>query len=125
VQEYLPHALSLKDYALKHFSASSRDPSRKPVCAELGRSLGAWLRSFHEWAALPAQSGLRAAARANEGMARLKHLVNYPALGETVANFPSVLGDAKETFDEISKATADELQRPDLQLIHGDFWTGK
>ncbi|KAK4242468.1 kinase-like domain-containing protein [Achaetomium macrosporum] len=119
VQEYLPNALSLKDYALKHFSAS-RDPSRKLLCLELGRSLGGWLRDFHD----RASSLLPEVVKVNKPMQQLKHYVNYGTLVETVASFPSILGDAKETFEKIKQVTAQELQSPDLKVIHGDFWTG-
>jgi hypothetical protein len=123
VQEYLPDALSLKEYALKHFS--SPDPSRKPLCFELGRSLGVWLRGFHRWASLPEQAAFREEMKSNAPMQKIKHFVNYATLVDTVPNFPSILGDAKETFEEIRDATAAELDRPDLQITHGDFWTGK
>ncbi|KAL2172224.1 hypothetical protein VTG60DRAFT_7068 [Thermothelomyces hinnuleus] len=122
IQEYLPGALSLKDYALRHFS--SPDPSRKPLCLELGRSLGVWLREFHAWASLPEQANLREELKSNEPMQKIKHMANYQTLVGTVANFPSILGEAQETFEKIKDATAKELDRPDLQIIHGDFWTG-
>ncbi|KAK4106904.1 hypothetical protein N658DRAFT_512627 [Parathielavia hyrcaniae] len=122
VQEYLPEALSLKEYALKHFS--SHDPSRQPLCLELGRGLGVWLRGFHRWASLPEQSAFREAVKSNAPMQKIKHQANYATLVDTVANFPSILGDAKETFEKIREATAAELDRSDLQITHGDFWTG-
>ncbi|KAK4250571.1 kinase-like domain-containing protein [Corynascus novoguineensis] len=122
IQEYLPQALSLKDYALKYFS--SPDPSRKQLCLELGRSLGVWLRDFHRWAALPEQAKFRDGLRSNEPMQKIKHMANYQRLVGTVANFPAILGEAQETFEKIKDATAAELDRPDLQIIHGDFWTG-
>jgi hypothetical protein len=58
-------------------------------------------------------------------MQKLKHMVNYTMLVDTVANFPSILADAKETFEKIKEATADELHSSHLQVTHGDFWTGK
>ncbi len=109
---------------MKHFS-SSRDPARKPLCHELGRSLGAWLLGFHRWAALPEQSRFREEMKSNEPMQKIKHVVNYAQLVATVANFPDMLADAKETFEQIRDATAQELHLPDLQITHGDFWTGK
>jgi hypothetical protein len=123
IQEFLPDALSLKEYALKHFS--SPDPSRKPLCLELGRSLGVWLRDFHSWAALPEQSKFQEEMKSNEPMQKLKHMVNYTMLVDTVANFPSILSDAKETFEKIKEVTADEFHSSHLQVTHGDFWTGK
>ncbi|KAH6841130.1 kinase-like domain-containing protein [Chaetomium sp. MPI-CAGE-AT-0009] len=122
VQEYLPDALSLKHYALKHFS--SPDPSRKPLCLELGRSLGVWLRDFHVWTSHPEQSGFREQAKANDEMRQIKHMSTYETLVSTVADFPTILADAKETFEKIRDFTAEELKNPALQVIHGDFWTG-
>lgn len=124
VQEYLANALSLKEFALKHFSPSP-DASRKRPCSELGWSLGVWLRKFHNWAALPEQSGLRKMVESNKTMQHLKHWVNYKILLETVDNFPSILSGAKETFEQLEAMASGELQRSDLRVIHGDFWTGK
>jgi hypothetical protein len=123
IQEFLRDALSLKEYALKHFS--SPDSSRKPLCLELGRSLGVWLRDFHSWVALPEQSKFQEEMKSNEPMQKIKHMANYITLADTVANFPSILADAKETFEKIKEVTADELHSSHLQIIHGDFWTGK
>lgn len=123
VQEYLPNALSLKHYALKHFA--SPDPSRKPLCLELGRSLGVWLRDFHVWASHPEQSKFREQAKANDEMRQIKHMSTYETSVSAVVNFPTILGDAKETFEKIRDFAAAELQNPALQVIHGDFWTGK
>lgn len=123
VQEYLPNALSLKHYALKHFA--SPDPARKPLCLELGRSLGVWLRDFHVWASHPEQSKFREQAKANDEMRQIKHMSTYETSVSAVANFPTILGDAKETFEKIRDFAAAELQNPALQVIHGDFWTGK
>ncbi|EAQ88958.1 hypothetical protein CHGG_05577 [Chaetomium globosum CBS 148.51] len=122
VQTYLPHALNLKHYALKHFA--SPDPSRKPLCLELGRSLGGWLRGFHAWALRPEQSKFREQAKANDEMRQIVHMATYNTLVSAVADFPTVLADAKETFEKIRDFTAAELQNPGLQVIHGDFWTG-
>lgn len=123
IQEYLPQALSLKDYALKNFA--SPDPSRKPLCVELGRSLGAWLHQFHDWAKLPEQSGFREIAKLNDAMRGIKHTSNYSTALATVDNYPSALADAKETLQKSMEAAEEELNRSDLQVTHGDFWTGK
>ncbi|KAH6624462.1 kinase-like domain-containing protein [Chaetomium sp. MPI-SDFR-AT-0129] len=122
VQELLPQALSLKDYALKNFA--SPDPSRKPLSIELGRSLGAWLHQFHEWAKLPEQAGFREIAKLNDAMRRIKHTSNYATALATVDNYPSVLADAKETLQKSMEAAEKELDGSDLQVTHGDFWTG-
>ncbi len=114
--------MSLKEYALKHFS-SSRDASRKPLCHELGRSLGAWLLAFHRWATLPEQSQFREEVKLNSDMQQIKHYVNYEKLLEKVAEF--FLENEKKTFQKVCKAAEKEMDLPDLQIVHGDFWTGK
>lgn len=123
VIEYLPDALSLKDYALKHFTAP--DPSRKSFCLDVGNSLGIWLRSFHEWANEPGQSNLQRVLKQDNCLQTLRHMVYYSALVGDVARFPDILSDAKDVFEQVEKMAAGELKRPDLDVIHGDYWTGK
>ncbi|KAK0748875.1 kinase-like domain-containing protein [Apiosordaria backusii] len=123
VQEYLPDAISLKDYALKHFS-STRDASRKPVCLDIGKSLGIWLRSFHDWANQPEQSALREALKKNANLQELRHMTNYQTLVSDVDTYPEILSDAKDVFEQVEKMAAEELKNGNLEVIHGDFWTG-
>ncbi len=124
VQEYLPDAISLKDYALKHFSAT-RDVSRKPACLDIGKSLGIWLRSFHHWANQSEQSGLRGALKLNANLQELRHMTNYQTLVSDVDTCPEILSDAKEVFEKVERMAAEELGSGKLEVIHGDFWTGK
>ncbi|KAK4639741.1 hypothetical protein QC761_711030 [Podospora bellae-mahoneyi] len=123
VQEYLPDAISLKDYALKHFSAAP-DVSRKPACLDIGKSLGIWLRSFHHWANQSEQSGLREALKLNANLQELRHMTNYQTLVSDVDTCPEILSDAKEVFEKVEKMAAEELGSGKLEVIHGDFWTG-
>ncbi|KAK3903215.1 kinase-like domain-containing protein [Staphylotrichum tortipilum] len=124
VHEYFANALSLKDYIGRHFSPSG-DPSMKTLYIELGRDLGVWLRNFHGWASAPEQTKLRRdMSEGNKEMQQLKYRAYYIRLVEAVAEFPTILADAKETFEKIREMAADELQNPNLQLIHGDFWAG-
>lgn len=130
VQEYLPKTLDLKAYALKHLSrpavSPSADPSEKANMVELGRGLGQWLRNLHDWAAAPEQQWLRAKARMNKEMQGIKFTYNYERLLGQLDKFPSTLGAAKTTFIEVVAMVKAELEEKDkLQVIHGDFWTGK
>ncbi len=126
IHEYLKDPLCLHDYILKHSSSSQISPvEARPLWFELGRSLGDWLLSFHRWAALPEQVGLREAVKGNEEIRQLKYHLIYDRLVAAADNFPTIFADAKDTLEKIGKLAAEELQRPDLPLVHGDFWTGK
>ncbi|KAK0646114.1 kinase-like domain-containing protein [Cercophora newfieldiana] len=123
VQQYLPDAVDLKSYALQHFAMP--DPARKPLSCELGHSLGTWLRRFHSWVSLPEQrTKLYDLVKSNKPMQDIKQMVNYSYLVPTIDNFPSIFGGAKEVFEQVERMAAAELARPDLEIIHGDFWTG-
>jgi hypothetical protein len=59
-------------------------------------------------------------------MQKLKDMINYTILLGRVDKFPDILEEARETFKEIRQAVTAELADPEgLQVIHGDFWTGK
>ena len=126
IHEYLTDPLCLHDYILKH-SSSSRVPlvKAKPLWFELGRSIGDWLLGFHRWAALPEQVQLREEVKGNEEIRKLKYHLIYDRLVAAADNFPTIFADVKDTLEEIRKRAAEELQIPDLLLVHGDFWTGK
>lgn len=124
VQEYLPQALSLKDYARKHWANPSPE-APKPRCIELGRSLGQWLRSFHDWSEQPANSNVRELFAKNKEMQAIKKMVNYDQLLRMSGKFP-FLKDSEGVYQEIVKMAAAELEdESKLHVIHGDFWTGK
>lgn len=130
VQEYLDNALNLKAYALKYFSTSatpgSANESERPKILEVGRGLGRWLRSFHEWAASPEQEALRNRVKMNKEMQYIKFTYGYQNLLWRSDKLPSILGDAKPVFEEVfAKAKAELEDQDNLQVIHGDFWTGK
>ncbi|KAL6913175.1 hypothetical protein FSHL1_010858 [Fusarium sambucinum] len=123
VQEYLPHALSLKEYALKHYSPSSQ--THKSQCDQFGHALGAWLRAFHGWSQEPKQAAIRETFAGNNDGQGLKNMINYQQLLQMVDQHPDVLGDARDVFQGVSDLAAEELlNETDLCPIHGDFWTG-
>ncbi|CAJ2506030.1 Uu.00g001600.m01.CDS01 [Anthostomella pinea] len=122
VQEYLPNSKDLKTYALKAYSDTTPE-TEKTQCVQLGRALGKWLRNFHTWAA--SQPELRKTVAVNREMQQLKNRINFSWLLDRVTQFPSVLSDAQEIFEEVKKMAAAELEDESrLQVIHGDFWTG-
>lgn len=124
MQEHLPGSLDLKSYALKHFS-SSMPESEKPKILEVGRGLGTWLRSFHDWAASPEQEALRSRVKLNKQMQGIKYTYNYESLLWRLEKLP-FLRDSEGVFqDVIAKAKAELENEDQLQIIHGDFWTGK
>ncbi|KAF4979321.1 hypothetical protein FZEAL_4443 [Fusarium zealandicum] len=124
VQEYLPNAVSLKDYALKHYAAPT-SASLEPQCDQLGHGLGAWLRAFHSWSQEPGQAALREVFAGNKEMQGLKNMINYQQLLQMADRHPTVLGDARDVLQGISDLAAGELVDDSaLYVIHGDFWTG-
>lgn len=126
VQEYLPASLDLKTYALKHFTSSETPESLKPQCLEIGRGLGRWLRRFHDRARQARQADLRDKIKLNKDVQDLKHTYNYSLLLWQVEKFSSILGEAKDVFQEVIIMAKTELEDEDtLQVIHSDFWTGK
>lgn len=127
IQEYLPHAISLKEYALKHFSHPHPTTSTyKPPCDRLGHALGAWLRMFHGWSQEPKQAALRETFAGNKDGQGLKNMINYQQLLQMVDRYPMILGDARDILQGVSDLAAEELaDETALCPIHGDFWTGK
>ncbi|KAI9904525.1 hypothetical protein N3K66_001054 [Trichothecium roseum] len=124
VQEYLPDAISLKEYALEHYKAPT-SPSFKPQCLQLGRCLGHWLRAFHDWTGeVSAPKEFKETLVRNREMQTLKNTINYKqVLG--MADKSEILAPAKEVFQMISDASDAELQDNSKMLpVHGDFWTG-
>lgn len=126
VIECLPESLDLKAYVLKRYSPTTPSDLRQPV-VEVGRGLGRWLRSFHDWAASPAQRDhFRALASENTEMQNIKLRYNYELLLARVDAHPSLLTTAKPVFEQVLNMARAELRDDKkLQAIHGDFWTGK
>jgi hypothetical protein len=124
VQEYLDNAIDLKNYALKYYPPHT-PTNLKSQCLGIGRGLGSWLRQFHGWAVQPAQASLRDTAAANHELQKLKHATYYQYLMMLVPKFTGVLSEAEATFAKVKEMADAEQERSDLQVVHGDFWTGK
>ncbi|KAL0930781.1 phosphotransferase enzyme family protein [Colletotrichum truncatum] len=124
VQEYQPDPLSLKLYALKFYHSASSEET-KDQCLEIGYGVGKWLREFHSWSNSPDQVKLREIAAANKDLQSIKHWLNYQQLPSAIERHPSVFGECADVFADILDKSAKELENEkNLQVIHGDFWTG-
>ncbi|XXG96556.1 Cytoplasmic tRNA 2-thiolation protein 2 [Hypoxylon texense] len=123
VQEYLQNGVDLKTYALQTYANSNAEEATKQQCLQLGKTLGRWLRGFHEWAGQ--RDELRRVVADNDGMQQIKHMINFDTLLERIEQFPSILGDAEDAFTKVRDMDSEEWDVEDeLQVIHGDFWTG-
>ncbi|KAH8891695.1 hypothetical protein GQ53DRAFT_150222 [Thozetella sp. PMI_491] len=103
----------------------------RPVAASIGREIGAWLRSFYIWAALPEQTDFLAQVAAIEPMRKMKYEVTYGSFIKILEDFPDLLEGHREALDAVVASTKKDFERPitdsDGQhwgLIHGDCWTG-
>lgn len=125
ILEDLPGSVDLKTFLLSDVSSELSKSSAEA----LGRALGSWLRSFHDWGNSKDQSGCKAALGENESMRQLKFWVNYTMLLDTIANFPDILDPSRHVFEQVRDFAASELTKQDhddeFGIIHGDFWIGK
>lgn len=130
VQAYQPSPLSLKNYAIEYFAVSTLETptleSVKSLSLKIGTAVGAWLRSFHDWSNSEQQLKFRDIAAGNKEMQTLKRWMNYERLPSSITRFPNILGDCKNIFADIVDSVKEEMVNEQaLQVIHGDFWTGK
>ncbi|KAK4210543.1 kinase-like domain-containing protein [Rhypophila decipiens] len=131
VQEYLPRGVDLKTYCLRYFSPTPASKRREFLA--LGEALGSWLRQFHGWTAWPtspkddAKLKMRDLARKNKPLQLLKNATYYQFLAhQMVDKFPAILGDHRALLEKLEVQYANELsdENENLQVVHGDFWTG-
>ncbi|KAM7218337.1 Protein kinase-like domain containing protein [Rhypophila decipiens] len=102
----------------------------------IGRHLGSWLRSFHDWASIPEQAGVRTSVGENRPIRDLKRMVTYDGVLAVLRNYPDeLLGDEIEaTLQIIVDGMGREFGKPlpkenepledGWGLIHGDYWSG-
>jgi cell shape-determining protein MreC len=115
--------MTLMDYILRIHALPATDVSESEARV-IGEAMGSWLQQFTQWAA--SQVELRAVAEKNTQGQFFRHLVTFGSLKERVEQYPAILGEIKDVFAEVEQAAIEELKDPStLQLIHGDFWTGK
>lgn len=125
IVEDLPNSVDLKTFLL---SSVSNGISKSSARA-LGRALGSWLRSFHDWGNSNDRSECKETLSRNQTMKDLKFWVNYTMLLDTVKNFPTILDKNRHIFEKLHDFAAAELTQKEYDdeygIIHGDFWTGK
>ena len=119
----MPQAINLKDYISRYYAAPTSE-QLEPEARKIGKTLGSWLRGFAQWAV--SNGDLHAMAETNAEGQFFRHLVTFGWLQDRVKQYPAVLGDAQEIFKEVEEAITAESKDPSkVQVIHGDFWTGK
>lgn len=118
--------MDLKAY-LSTLSTANALPLTFSQISAIGIALGLWLRRFHEWSIAPEQAALRAQAKAQAVMMKLRFEYNYGRLVETVGLWPGVLDEYQSTFLALEKRLRSEIDEEKWagSLIHGDFWSGK
>nr|QCL09110.1 DmxR19 [Cryptosporiopsis sp. 8999] len=101
------------------------------ISTDIGRSLGAWLRSFHSWASEPAQAGLQREMGENKPMRKIRYSISYGAFIDVVQKFPEIWEGCKKALEEVrDMATAEYAKNIEDKvgenwgIIHGDFWSG-
>lgn len=82
------------------------------VATALGRRLGSWLRSFHDWSSAPKQTALRDKMAQNEPMRKLKQSVTYDSFISVLDNFPGALEGkgVQETLESVREAAARDFE---------------
>ncbi|KAJ5752205.1 hypothetical protein N7520_009122 [Penicillium odoratum] len=123
VLEDLPKSLDLKNFLLSDLAKGASEAMGR----SLGRSLGTWLRSFHDWADKPEQKECRSLLAQNQAMKTLKFHVNYALLVDTIAQFPALLEQSRSVFEDVKSLAERDMNNKDqggCGIIHGDFWTG-
>ncbi|KAK7594810.1 hypothetical protein V3481_005810 [Fusarium oxysporum f. sp. vasinfectum] len=94
-----------------------------PQCHELGKALGSWLRNFVAWSAQQVKH--RDLVAQNEFGQAVRHMLNYAWLHERTKEYPGILNDVEDILTQVEQLAASEKENTDeLQIIHGDFWTG-
>jgi len=112
--------------------SSRDDASRKSLASSIGRRLGLWLRTFHNWASSPSQADLRGFIT-NDSMRDLKQRISYGSFLRVLeTSCPSLLLGTRERLEKVRDMASKEFYLPagddggsNWGLIHGDFWSGK
>ncbi|KAL2075203.1 hypothetical protein VTL71DRAFT_145 [Oculimacula yallundae] len=96
----------------------------------IGRHMGLWLRSFHDWADAPEQASLRAEMWCTDALRKQKYEFTHGSISGILEQFPSLTEDYEKTLDVIRGFYATDFKRPFTEegdgygLIHGDLWSG-
>lgn len=123
VYEYCSNSIDAKTYALQFWSPTPTEAQEQ--CVILGKSLGSWLRQFHNWADSPEQEAFRAIVAQNTSMQRVKNIINYSNSLNMAQKHPEILGDTIDVLQAIAVMATEEKETSfNFGVIHGDFWTG-
>lgn len=116
---------------LKSIVFSPNADSLVPQPPVIGRHLGSWLRSFHDWSSAPQQASIRDQLWQKDPVRKLKYQVTFDVFLTVLEKFPELLDGHQQTLKEVQEAMAAEFQKPSIEaddgwgLIHGDLWSGK
>lgn len=127
----MPNGVDLKQYVRQNFP-SPTPASLRPQIHPLGRELGRWITEFHQRTEKDARDALQKGEKSRlyaelekcKTMQGLKHVINYDWLLQRVDQFPDILSEAKEVFQQVKAMALEEL-KGELMPIHGDYWTAK
>ncbi|KAL4871381.1 hypothetical protein BDV12DRAFT_194446 [Aspergillus spectabilis] len=124
IMEDLPSAVDLKTFLL---SPDISQSISQAWTKSIGRTLGAWLRSFHFWISDAAQADVASQFESNKDMRDLKFSINYDSLLNVIDTYPDLLENSRTIFEQVRGLAAAELdagQDDVVGPIHGDFWSG-
>ncbi|KAI0509604.1 kinase-like domain-containing protein [Xylaria bambusicola] len=101
------------------------------VATSIGHTIGAWLRSFHNWAIV---SNTKFKDFGDNGsMRKLKYAITYGAYLDVLeSSFPDLLEGYRLPLHQVKELAMKEFDHPSNDrftdknwgLIHGDFWSG-
>ncbi|KAF9771789.1 hypothetical protein IL306_010535 [Fusarium sp. DS 682] len=133
VLEYLTNVTDLKTYFSNHFPSLTPESLRESV-KDLGNALAKYVIEFHDATRKAVQDSLNmkhaerspafnTVIHSSDEMQKLKHWINYDWMMDRINQFPSILAEAKDTFQLVKNMALEELsnQSADLTLIHGDY----
>ncbi|KAK6189343.1 hypothetical protein LQW54_013368 [Pestalotiopsis sp. IQ-011] len=122
IEDFGPDCVDLKDLFLNADNGTS---------LEYMRSLGEWLRGFHDWTVQEEQRHLREAMKECEESGRFKRDLMYgsiPDLCDKVGLLDDETWDILRQVDELLAREFEDSKTghttDDWGPIHGDFWTG-
>ena len=122
VLEDLPSAIDLSSW-LRSYGTSTP----KSQLQSLGRTIGAWLRRFHDWAMsdAPSAKDLRLRVAENTAMKDLKWTINMGRYHPAPDEFPKLEWEPKAVYEDIERDLRRRVFEEGQMVIHGDFWPGK
>ncbi|KAK7214409.1 hypothetical protein V2G26_002412 [Clonostachys chloroleuca] len=103
--EHMPEGTTLKEFIPKYFGHATTP--KESDAREIGKTVDSWLKWFHQLTANDAE--IHTIAGKNELGRFFRHMVTFTWLKDRVVQYPSVLSDAKEIFQEVEQAVTAEF----------------